>query len=263
MNTSQAPIAEVQRRFSCTSCTYSTDRRDLYLRHQNIHNPEKPFHCYVCMRQFNRADHVKKHFTRIHRDMTYDNRKTRRSPGAQTNSTVKTENNTYFSGQVQHQQNQQQQANQSQNQITLNIPSATYNSNGNQHHDQQAATILSVSELNMGNVSRQQNTLNIPQKSLVNKPASTNGQDKKVKVKSEKRFTCSFCPWSGSDNWGLKRHLNTHTKPFVCTLCDYRAARSERLATHVLRMHSKRACKKCNFLADDDNQLKIHQTEAQ
>lgn len=67
----------------------------------------------------------------------------------------------------------------------------------------------------------------------------------------------------GADNWGLKRHLNTHTKPFICLLCDYKAARSERLATHVFKVHNKKACNKCNYFADDQNQLVAHQMESQ
>jgi transcription elongation factor Elf1 len=73
------------------------------------------------------------------------------------------------------------------------------------------------------------------------------------------RFNCMFCNWSGLDNWCLKRHLNTHTKPYECKLCEYRAARAERLSTHVLKVHNKRQCSKCAFLAEDSNQLQMHQ----
>lgn len=61
-----------EKRYACRNCPYSTDRRDLFNRHENIHRDEKPFQCYVCEKQFNRADHVKKHFMRMHRDHTYD-----------------------------------------------------------------------------------------------------------------------------------------------------------------------------------------------
>uniref|UniRef100_A0A0A9YGW6 Protein charlatan n=1 Tax=Lygus hesperus TaxID=30085 RepID=A0A0A9YGW6_LYGHE len=60
------------KRYNCNFCPYATDRRDLYTRHENIHREEKPFHCYICMKQFTRADHVKKHFVRMHRDVPYD-----------------------------------------------------------------------------------------------------------------------------------------------------------------------------------------------
>ncbi len=32
-----------KRRYCCPKCPYSTDRRDLYTRHENIHRDEKPF----------------------------------------------------------------------------------------------------------------------------------------------------------------------------------------------------------------------------
>lgn len=85
----------------------------------------------------------------------------------------------------------------------------------------------------------------------------------KTAKKGDKRFMCCYCSWSGSDNWGLKRHLNTHTKPFVCVLCDYKAARSERLATHVFKVHNKKVCTKCNYLAENQNEYNTHINEAQ
>lgn len=85
----------------------------------------------------------------------------------------------------------------------------------------------------------------------------------KTMKKGDKRFMCCYCSWSGSDNWGLKRHLNTHTKPFVCVLCDYKAARSERLATHVFKVHNKKVCTKCNYLAENQNEYNTHINDAQ
>ena len=69
------------KRYACNACPYATDRRDLFTRHENIHRDEKPFHCYLCQKQFNRADHVKKHFLRMHRDQPYDLNRIRRSSG--------------------------------------------------------------------------------------------------------------------------------------------------------------------------------------
>lgn len=69
----------IQKRYNCSTCPYSTDRRDLFTRHENIHKEDKPFHCYVCLKQFNRADHVKKHFLRMHRGLNYDIGRTKRS----------------------------------------------------------------------------------------------------------------------------------------------------------------------------------------
>jgi len=60
-----------QKRFNCAHCPYATDRRDLFTRHENIHKEDKPFQCDICQKQFNRADHVKKHYTRMHREHEY------------------------------------------------------------------------------------------------------------------------------------------------------------------------------------------------
>lgn len=70
-----------KRRYSCSKCPYATDRRDLFTRHENIHRDEKPFRCYVCNKMFNRADHVKKHFLRIHKGLDYDVKLTKRVKG--------------------------------------------------------------------------------------------------------------------------------------------------------------------------------------
>ncbi|XP_075215067.1 zinc finger transcriptional factor charlatan [Lycorma delicatula] len=72
------PPTENSKRYNCTYCHYATDRRDLFTRHENIHKDEKPFHCYVCFKQFNRADHIKKHFLRMHREHQYDMSRTKR-----------------------------------------------------------------------------------------------------------------------------------------------------------------------------------------
>lgn len=76
---SAAGAGEAGKRYVCNACPYATDRRDLFTRHENIHRDEKPFHCYLCQKQFNRADHVKKHFLRMHRDQPYDLNRIRRS----------------------------------------------------------------------------------------------------------------------------------------------------------------------------------------
>ncbi|XP_011502647.1 PREDICTED: zinc finger protein 865 [Ceratosolen solmsi marchali] len=70
------------KRYTCLYCPYGTDRRDLYTRHENIHREEKPFHCYVCYKPFSRADHVKKHFLRMHREHTYELSRIRRPVGS-------------------------------------------------------------------------------------------------------------------------------------------------------------------------------------
>lgn len=70
-----------RRRYACLKCPYATDRRDLFTRHENIHRDEKPFRCYICNKMFNRADHVKKHFLRIHKGLDYDVKLTKRIKG--------------------------------------------------------------------------------------------------------------------------------------------------------------------------------------
>ncbi|XP_015794952.1 glycosyltransferase-like protein gnt13 [Tetranychus urticae] len=72
MNHHTKLVNNQKKRYSCDQCSYSTDRRDLYRRHENIHRDEKPFRCYVCNKMFNRADHVKKHFLRIHKGLEYN-----------------------------------------------------------------------------------------------------------------------------------------------------------------------------------------------
>lgn len=42
------PIGTIQKRYSCSNCPYSTDRRDLFTRHENIHKEEVRFSfCYL------------------------------------------------------------------------------------------------------------------------------------------------------------------------------------------------------------------------
>ncbi|KAF7267102.1 hypothetical protein GWI33_019599 [Rhynchophorus ferrugineus] len=225
----ETPLSS-NKRYSCSYCPYATDRRDLFTRHENIHREEKPFQCYVCQKQFNRADHVKKHFLRMHRDHPYDLNRIRRHPPKNASGM------SYY---------------QKYNSTTPVVPSETMNS---------LSTISSLSIPGFNGVSRSPTVPGIRQSD--HKSVGKSGlSSKSSKKKGEKRFTCCYCSWSGVDNWCLKRHMNTHLKPFVCGLCDYKAARSERLSTHVLKVHNKRACAKCNFLADDLAQLTAHQQE--
>ncbi|XP_074596580.1 zinc finger transcriptional factor charlatan [Brevipalpus obovatus] len=83
---SRCDIQNAKKRYTCNQCQYSTDRRDLYRRHENIHRDEKPFHCYVCNKMFNRADHVKKHFLRIHKGLDYNVKLIKRIQGVDFSS---------------------------------------------------------------------------------------------------------------------------------------------------------------------------------
>lgn len=212
------------KRYNCTVCNYATDRRDLYTRHENIHRDEKPFHCYHCEKQFNRADHVKKHFLRMHRDVPYDINKIRRTITKHTSTSTSTIQ--YF-------------------------PKA-----------QPKPAPLPPVVRPTTTIVRQIETVTVNESVSDEYPKLSNDEKKALKKKlGEKRYTCCYCTWTGVDNWCLKRHLNTHLKPFTCTLCDYKAARSERLSTHVFKVHNKKACLKCNFLGEDQTQLTLHQQQ--
>lgn len=228
------------KRYSCSYCPYATDRRDLFTRHENIHREEKPFQCYVCQKQFNRADHVKKHFLRMHREHPYDLNRIRRHPPKNASGM------SYY-----HKYNNGTSTNSSTSEPINNMQP------GMQHP-------LTIPN-GFGGMARVEH--NLPKdgnQQANNKSTKGNANGKSTsKKKGEKRYSCCYCSWSGVDNWCLKRHLNTHLKPFVCGLCDYKAARSERLATHVLKVHNKRACGRCLFLADDQAQLTAHQQEHQ
>lgn len=260
------------KRYTCSSCPYSTDRRDLYTRHENIHKPEKPFHCFACQKGFNRADHVKKHFLRMHREMDYDINKTRR-PASSTASTsvaappipppVTTvtqvipvlSSRNYYDDQQQVDQLTGHFNGYQTEQIlsTLDLPPTSSSTTSVIQVQPQPLPVSNLSPNIVGVVKQETG------QSLSGAASSSGSPDKK----RDKRFVCVYCPWSGSDNWGLKRHLNTHTKPYVCVLCDYKAARSERLVTHVYKVHNKKGCNKCSYLADDHAQLVAHQSEAQ
>ncbi|XP_067002135.2 protein charlatan [Anabrus simplex] len=258
------------KRYCCSYCPYATDRRDLFTRHENIHREEKPFQCYVCQKQFNRADHVKKHFLRMHRDYPYDLNRIRRQPPKNASGM------SYY-----HKYNNNNNNNNQPPPPPPSIPNGVRPDVQNSHHQPLHQPIVTPPMHQIHNP----HSLNIPGGfssmafrsglsqngggSVSGKPKSPyslNGCNAKshggkTKKKGEKRYSCCYCSWSGVDNWCLKRHLNTHLKPFVCVLCDYKAARSERLATHVLKVHNKRACGRCSFLADDQAQLSAHLQE--
>ncbi|XP_022220258.2 protein charlatan isoform X3 [Drosophila obscura] len=272
----------IQKRYACTHCPYSTDRRDLYTRHENIHKDEKPFQCYACLKQFNRADHVKKHFLRMHRELQYDINKTRRhvSAGSSSGSGSSGNGNSHHSG---------GRGNVTINATGVNIDNAFLEA---QRHPTSTSmsivetieAVASAGEMPLAQLKQEKlddgsvlplhvgvvmNNAQQPVASSSSGSSSGGGGNGGgnssgsglLKPKREKRFTCCYCPWSGADKWGLKRHLNTHTKPFVCLLCDYKAARSERLATHVLKVHNKRACSKCSYLADTQEEYQVHMSD--
>lgn len=239
-NSSMGNSSIASKRYSCSYCPYATDRRDLFTRHENIHREEKPFQCYVCQKQFNRADHVKKHFLRMHREHPYDLNRIRRQPPKNASGM------SYY---------------HKYNNTETSMPASSEPISTSHQVIHQLTIPNGLSVMNRSGQP-------LPVKSTSNqcsKLASMklNSSKSNCKKKGDKRYSCCYCSWSGVDNWCLKRHLNTHLKPFICGLCDYKAARSERLATHVLKVHNKRACGRCLYLADDQAQLTIHQQEHQ
>ncbi|XP_028168572.1 protein charlatan [Ostrinia furnacalis] len=270
-----AGAGEAGKRYACGACPYATDRRDLFTRHENIHRDEKPFHCYLCQKQFNRADHVKKHFLRMHRDQPYDlNRIRRAQPKPQPAAApapAPTQALHYYTKPPAEPPPppplefrpappapaappgpppaapppvKLERAPLAKAEPAL-VPHPGHPS----HPAHPAHPALH----------KQAPPAQPPQPPPA--PAAVATSSSPVRRKGERRYACCYCSWSGVDNWCLKRHLNTHLKPFACALCEYKAARAERLATHVHKVHNKKSCGKCNFLADDQHQLAHHLRE--
>ncbi|KAI8040043.1 hypothetical protein M5D96_007468 [Drosophila gunungcola] len=213
---------------------------------------EKPFQCYACLKQFNRADHVKKHFLRMHRELQYDINKTRRhvSAGSGSSGSGSSGGGSHHSG---------------------GRGNVTINSAGAQRHP--TSTSMSIVETIEAVASATDMPLaQLKQEKLddgggVVLPLHVGVGVMQQPVASSSSGSSGSHGGNGNggsgsaDKWGLKRHLNTHTKPFVCLLCDYKAARSERLATHVLKVHNKRACSKCSYLADTQEEYQVHMSD--
>ncbi|CAG4933002.1 unnamed protein product [Parnassius apollo] len=245
---------EAGKRYACTACPYATDRRDLFTRHENIHRDEKPFHCYLCQKQFNRADHVKKHFLRMHRDQPYDLNRIRRSSGGKpaTNAggAVGPVGAVGPSG-------------AGAVSVAAGGAAALFCAKASDAAGALlAAPAAAALECRAPPIKLERSPLakteSVGSPATQHKPSTSSP----VRRKGERRYACCYCAWSGVDNWCLKRHLNTHLKPFACALCEYKAARAERLATHVHKVHNKKACAKCPFLADDQHQLALHLRDA-
>lgn len=326
------------KRFYCPHCPYATDRRDLYTRHENIHKDDKPFHCYLCFKQFNRADHVKKHFVRMHPDTQYDIGKIRKQPGVRgrgspmaheptppppppTSSVPKIIVIPSISSNI---SPRTSPSKKNRPRSLSPLPLTIQNLRAHNMTMNHAAHLLSppspeitvdvvtpdplpqsischspplidilplqlpVSQPNSItitkcsppiSVSSQSQPISLPQTIPLMIPtvspepkspesaglcvSDSNDQNRCKKQRSDRAFLCPYCQWSGSDNWCLKRHMNTHIKPFACSMCEYKAARAERLSTHVLKVHNMRICNKCNFLADTQEKLLEHTREEQ
>lgn len=280
------------KRFYCPHCPYATDRRDLYTRHENIHKDNKPFHCYLCFKQFNRADHVKKHFVRMHPDSEYDISKIRKHPSISKNQTPPTEATSLPSTTTTNTTpcvsskliittpTSREATSQSSATFPSTIPDPVKNSDVpevplkmqnlpetiNYVPDSVSADISIVDITSSPSpFSPATNRAPTPSFKLTSPFGKSSVTDisTKGRRRGDRAYTCHYCHWSGTDNWCLKRHMNTHIKPFACIMCDYKAARAERLSTHVWKVHNKRICNKCNFLADTQELLLEHTREEQ
>ena len=283
------------KKYCCPICAYATDRKDLYSRHENIHRDVKPFHCYVCEKQFNRADHVKKHFVRIHSEVHYDVNKIRRDPSVINGSPL----DAYYGS------NQQASPKTVANRTngdasppltpvekyTLPYRATLFPIDPVETKPIKKEVITEPEDPNIyAGISisnneeklkweieelkkslKKENTIITPVK--VTKPVKIETPVKrkrkpkdaapKTPKKLDKTYPCPFCPWVGADTWVHKRHLNTHIKPYTCPDCGYKCARGERLATHVMRQHGKFTCKKCNYVTVDPDDLQEHGNQEQ
>ncbi|XP_066965142.1 zinc finger protein 425-like [Macrobrachium rosenbergii] len=249
------------KRFYCPHCPYATDRRDLYTRHENIHKDDKPFHCYLCFKQFNRADHVKKHFVRMHPETEYEISKIRKQPGT-GRVAARSPPSPVASLPTEAPQPPRAVTPVAAPPPVVVVPPVP--------SPPTATPAVSVSD-----VATAMSAPSTPEECNPPSPAGVISMGLSLNVitgnespdvgrgrrRGDRAYTCPYCHWSGSDNWCLKRHMNTHIKPFACVMCDYKAARAERLSTHVWKVHNKRICNKCNFLADTQERLLEHTRE--
>ncbi|XP_064466817.1 zinc finger protein 700-like [Ornithodoros turicata] len=252
------PISE--KRYTCPRCPYATDRRDLYHRHENIHKDDKPFHCYVCFKLFNRADHVKKHFLRIHKNHTYNISLIRRHPprssSHSTSSRGAANANSHWSPISDSVESRLSTGSCMGTNCGGNLSGSSNRCDEGTRqawpfHSPAAAPCFMGTNPKDSSLCRTQGTLDESKSKRGKGSGST----------ASKTFSCAYCPWQGIDGWCLRRHLNTHIKPFTCPFCEYKAARSERLNTHVLKVHGKHLCNKCHFAGEDTVALERHTKE--
>ncbi|KAM7283859.1 protein charlatan isoform X2 [Ixodes scapularis] len=268
------PGSVAEKRYVCPRCPYATDRRDLYHRHENIHKDDKPFHCYVCFKLFNRADHVKKHFLRIHKNHPYDIGLIRRHPPRTGSSHASPVASSHGPSTGQNGQWALAHSNVGVPRLPTGscgaadcsgvLPGTNGCSAGGAQSwgfHNSPSTLCGGSGGGHGHVAKVPGCLGAAQEGAAKgkrgaaKAATSGGSAASAAAKT---FACAYCPWRGVDGWCLRRHLNTHIKPFSCPFCEYKAARSERLNTHVLKVHGKHLCNKCHFAGEDSIALERH-----
>lgn len=255
------------KRFYCPHCPYATDRRDLYTRHENIHKDDKPFHCYLCFKQFNRADHVKKHFVRMHPESEYDISKIRKQPGSGRNA-IRSPPSPLVPPAPQEPPPTAPPPPPPPPRVVTPIPSPPIVISPAPSPPPKSPEVIITDMGSLSAPSTPEDCSPASPGSIVNLGmglSMVSGMESpepgRGRRRGDRAYTCPYCHWAGSDNWCLKRHMNTHIKPFACVMCDYKAARAERLSTHVWKVHNKRICNKCNFLAESQERLLEHTRE--
>ncbi|KFM59819.1 Protein charlatan, partial [Stegodyphus mimosarum] len=283
------------KRYICPKCPYATDRRDLYNRHENIHREEKPFQCYICYKLFNRADHVKKHFCRIHKEFSYDINLIRRLPSKRSRIPVSPSLNGGSSG-GNHDVNLSSipinDAASKPLPLTVPVtqshllncltgsPTMVKVSREIDHMPDIPAKEAKIAE------SKNDNTFNKSHSNLLTfltqnafspkpiKPTPVRNTDTPIKdilqeallkppgfssfqSSQPKKYNCPYCPWTGPNAWALRIHTSMHYKTF-CVLCNFKSSEVSDLENHMWECHKKRSCNKCNFLADSLLALDAH-----
>ncbi|GIY46515.1 protein charlatan [Caerostris darwini] len=280
------------KRYICPKCPYATDRRDLYNRHENIHREEKPFQCYICYKLFNRADHVKKHFCRIHKEFSYDINLIRRLPSKRSRIPVSPSLNGGSIAALQEMNDkvpkpftvpvtQSHLLNCLTGSPTMvrvsreidNVPelsekepllSEGKNDNTFNKSHSNLLTFLTQNAFSPKPLPKQNPVRNtdppvkdILQEALLKPTNFTPFQTSST----PKKFNCPYCPWTGPNPWALRIHTSMHYKTF-CVLCNFKSSEMSDLENHMWECHKKRSCNKCNFLADSLLALDAHIKEA-
>ncbi|XP_022246417.1 zinc finger protein 257-like isoform X3 [Limulus polyphemus] len=236
----RSPVPD--KRYACPKCPYATDRKDLYSRHENIHKDDKPFHCYVCLKMFNRADHVKKHFFRIHKEHSYDISRIRRYP-TKTGA---------VNGEV-------------SRKATLNVMNM-----------QSHCSFQSTVHANHPMVNKQNNeNLDVDQKNVKKRPpksfqctyCSWRGVDswclRRHLNTHIKPFACSLCEYKAARSERLATHILKIHKKHACCKCTFLTDTEKLLWTHVREnhIHSSDAtlkCSQCSDTFDSRSDLETH-----
>lgn len=287
------------KRYICPKCPYATDRRDLYNRHENIHREEKPFQCYICYKLFNRADHVKKHFCRIHKEFNYDINLIRRLPSKRSRIPVSSslnggiprpslDLNASFS-EMMSRPPPSISIPVTQSQLLNCLTGSPTMVRVNREIDHIPPKVI---DKEVKNEEKNDNTFNKSHSNLLTfltqnafstkssyKPLPPRNTDTPIKdilqeallkppgyssflSTQPKKFMCPYCPWTGPNSWALRLHTSMHYKTF-CVLCNFKSTEASDLENHMWECHKKRSCNKCNFLADSLLALDAHMLEVQ